>query len=51
MKVNHLSYVQDYIGGYRIFLEGGGDFGNLSEASEHWGGVGLRKNEIWAFVS
>ena len=46
MKVNHLSYVQDYIGGYR-----GGDFGNLSEASEHWGGVGLRKNEIWVFVS
>ena len=35
-------------GGSRIFR--GGDFGNPSERSEHWGGLGLRENEIWAFV-
>ena len=39
------------IGGSRIFLEGV-TLGTLaSEASEHWGGLGLRENEIWAFVS
>jgi len=38
--------------GSRIFR--GGDFGNPSERGErceHWGGLGLRENEISAFVS
>ena len=41
------------IGGSRIFLEGEGvTLGTrASEASEHWGDLGLRENEIWAFVS
>jgi len=32
------------------FLEEG-DFRNPNEASEHWRGLGLRENDIWAFAS
>jgi len=38
-------------GGSRIFLEGVAFGTRANEASEHWGGLGLRENEIWAFVS
>ena len=45
-NTDHAAHV---IGGSRIFLEGG-DFGNPSERKER-GGLGLRENEIRAFVS
>ena len=35
-----------------FFKRGGVTLGTrASEASEHWGGLDLRENEIWAFVS
>jgi len=34
------------------FFHGGVTLGTrASKATEHWGGLGLQENEIWAFVS
>jgi len=43
--------VEKPIGGSRIFLEWVTLGTRASEASEHWGGLGLREDEIWAFLS
>ena len=40
-----------YIGASRTFLRGVTLGNRASEANEIWGGLGLRENEIWAFVS